>query len=146
MTHDVAQLNLTLAWIWIVLGTILGLILGSFFHREEFLDGYGSFKRRLYRLAHVAFFGLAILNILFLFTFRILPTPSAWFARGLLELRGRPPIHAYLLILVAHRPRLRNLFAIPVRKRPSGEHPDAERGVEAMKIGLIAIERGPGSQ
>lgn len=114
MTLGVAQLNLTLAWIWIVLGTILGLILGSFFHREEFLDGYGSFKRRLYRLAHVAFFGLAILNILFFFTARVLASQTAWlsvaswsFVLGALSMPT-------CCILVAHQPRLRNLFAIPV--------------------------------
>ncbi|MFC1661745.1 hypothetical protein ACFL3S_09890 [Gemmatimonadota bacterium] len=114
MTHDVEQLNLTLAWIWIVLGTILGLILGSFFHREDFLDGYGSFKRRLYRLAHVAFFGLAILNILFFFTFRILPTPSAWLAVASWSFVVGALSMPTCCILVAHQPRLRNLFAIPV--------------------------------
>ena len=114
MTHDVAQLNLTLAWIWIVLGTILGLILGSFFHREEFLGGYGSFKRRLHRLAHVAFFGLAILNILFIFTARVLPTPTAWLAVASWSFAVGALSMPTCCILVAHQPPLRNVFAIPV--------------------------------
>jgi len=114
MTHGVAQLNLTLAWIWIISGTILGLILGSFFHREGFLGGYGSFKRRLYRLAHVAFFGLAILNILFFFTARVLPTPTAWLAVASWSFAVGALSMPTCCILVAHQPRLRNLFAIPV--------------------------------
>jgi hypothetical protein len=32
--------------------------LPSFFHREDCLDGYGSFQRRLCQPAHIAFFGL----------------------------------------------------------------------------------------
>ncbi len=114
MTHDVAQLNLTLAWIWIVLGTILGLILGSFFHREEFLGGYASFKRRLYRLAHVACFGLAILNLLFFFTARSLPTPTAWVAVASWSFVVGALSMPTCCISVAHQPRLRALFAIPV--------------------------------
>ena len=114
MTHGVVQLNLTLAWIWIVSGTILGLILGSFFHRERFLGGYGSFKRRLYRLAHVAFFGLAILNILFFFTARVLPTPTAWLAVASWSFAVGALSMPTCCILVAHHPRLRTIFAIPV--------------------------------
>jgi hypothetical protein len=114
MTQEVVQLNLALAWIWIILGTILGLILGSFFHREEFLDGYGSFKRRLYRLAHVAFFGLAILNILFFFTSRVLPSPTTWLAVASWSFVVGALSMPTCCILVAHQARLRNLFAIPV--------------------------------
>ncbi len=44
-----AQLNLLLAWIGILLGFISGSLLGLRFLREDWLGGYGSFKRRLYR-------------------------------------------------------------------------------------------------
>jgi hypothetical protein len=114
MTHGVAQLNLTVAWVWMVLGTLLGLILGSFFQRDDFLDGYGSFKRRLYRLAHVAFFGLGILNILFFFTARVLPAPTAWISAASWSFVVGAVSMPTCCILVAHQPRLRNLFAIPV--------------------------------
>ena len=40
-----------------------------FFHGENWLGGYGSFKRRMYRLGHISFFfGLGVLNLLFCFT------------------------------------------------------------------------------
>ena len=50
MTEFVAGLNLMVAWAWFLLGTVLGLTLGTFFHKEDWLGGYGSFRRRLYRL------------------------------------------------------------------------------------------------
>src|SRR6266700_1901692 len=62
------QINLLVAWLWIVLGIASGLTLGLFFHRENWLGGYASFKRRLYRLGHISFFGLGLLNLAFYFT------------------------------------------------------------------------------
>jgi hypothetical protein len=114
MTPVVPHLNLILAWGWIVLGTVLGLTLGSFFHREGFLDGYGSFKRRLYRLAHVALFGLGILNLLFFLTTRILPRPTPWLPVASWSFVVSALTMPTCCILVAHVPRARHLFAIPV--------------------------------
>jgi hypothetical protein len=84
------------------------------FHREDWLGGYGSFKRRLYRLGHISFFGLAILNLLFFFTFQSVnrETPgiqiASWaFAVGALTM----PL---CCLLVAHFPKWRPAFALPV--------------------------------
>jgi hypothetical protein len=60
--------NLILAWLWILLGFVSGMVLGMFFHGENWLGGYGSFKRRMYRLGHISFFGLGALNLLFWLT------------------------------------------------------------------------------
>ena len=60
--------NLILAWLWILLGFVSGMVLGLFFRGENWLGGYGSFKRRMYRLGHISFFGLGALNLLFLLT------------------------------------------------------------------------------
>ncbi|HXR49058.1 MAG TPA: hypothetical protein VN784_16610, partial [Candidatus Limnocylindrales bacterium] len=57
--------NLFLAWLWILLGFVTGMALGLFFHHENWLGGYGSFKRRMYRLGHISFFGLGAVNLLF---------------------------------------------------------------------------------
>ena len=65
MKIETAKLNLLFAWLWILLGFISGMILGMFFRGENWLGGYASFKRRLYRLAHVSFFGLGAVNLLF---------------------------------------------------------------------------------
>ena len=60
--------NLFLAWLWILLVFVSGMVLGLFFHRENWLGGYGSFKRRMYRLGHISFFGLGAVNLLFCLT------------------------------------------------------------------------------
>src|SRR5258707_12569071 len=62
------QINLLVAWLWIALGFASGLILGLFFHRENWLGGYASFKRRLYRLGHISFFWMGGVNLAFFFT------------------------------------------------------------------------------
>src|SRR5256886_15166965 len=67
------RLNLIVAWVAILLGFASGLALGLFFHRENWLGGYSSLKRRLYRLAHISFFGLGAMNLLFYFTAQRLP-------------------------------------------------------------------------
>lgn len=58
-------LNETFGWVWILLGVLSGLALGLGFHRDEWMGGYGSFRRRLLRLGHISFLGLGFLNILF---------------------------------------------------------------------------------
>jgi hypothetical protein len=59
------SVNEAFGWMWILAGVVSGLALGLGFHRDEWLGGYGSFRRRLIRLGHISFFGLGILNILF---------------------------------------------------------------------------------
>ena len=60
-----ADLNLAVGWTGILAGVVSGALIGLFFHRDEWLGGYGSFRRRLMRLGHISFFGIGILNILF---------------------------------------------------------------------------------
>ena len=60
--------NLILAWLWILLGFVSGMVLGLFFRGENWLGGYASFKRRMYRLGHISFFGLGAVNLLFCLT------------------------------------------------------------------------------
>lgn len=57
--------NLYVGWLAMLGGALSGAVAGIFFHREEWLGGYGSFRRRLIRLGHISFFGLGFLNILF---------------------------------------------------------------------------------
>jgi hypothetical protein len=109
-----AQLNLFVAWLWIMLGFVSGFYLGLNFHKETWLGGYSSFKRRLYRLAHISFFGLGAVNFIFYFTAQkfLLATVNAqiagWgFVAGAISM----PI---CCVLMAHHARLRALFLIPV--------------------------------
>jgi hypothetical protein len=57
--------NEAFGWSWIVAGFATGFILGLGFHREEWLGGYASARRRMLRLGHISFLGLGIVNLLF---------------------------------------------------------------------------------
>ena len=60
--------NEIFGWVWVLVGFLSGLALGLGFHRDDWLGGYGSFRRRLIRLGHISFLGLGILNLLFAIT------------------------------------------------------------------------------
>lgn len=113
MDFHTIQVNLGLAWMWIIVGFVSGFVLGSYFHREEWLGGYTSFKRRLYRLAHISFFGMAIVNLAFYFsvqqlTSNLLLSVASWgFVVGGISM----PVCCFAM---AHNPRLRSIFLIPV--------------------------------
>jgi hypothetical protein len=114
MNTSLAHPNLILAWLWIVLGFVAGFILGLNFHREEWLGGYASHKRRLYRLAHISFFGLALVNLMFFFTARALfeakpaVTLASW---GFIVGAVTMPL---CCVLMAQSTKWRTLFGIPV--------------------------------
>ncbi|MGD0350868.1 MAG: hypothetical protein ABSB84_11250 [Verrucomicrobiota bacterium] len=108
------HLNLVIAWLWILLGFITGMVLGLFFHRESWLGGYGSFKRRMYRLGHISFFGLGAVNLLFYLTTQNLSLASptigiaSWaFIVGALTM----PV---CCMVMAHYPKAHLIFAVPV--------------------------------
>jgi len=113
------QINLLAAWLGILLGFLSGLALGLGFHRENWLGGYGSFTRRLYRLAHISLFGLGTVNLLFYFTARALPAgllvslASSAFIAGAITM----PV---CCLLRAHFPNTRMLFALPVLSLVTG--------------------------
>ena len=54
------MLNFYAAWIGILLGFVAGVVLGFFFHREDWLGGYHSWRRRMVRLGHISFFGILL--------------------------------------------------------------------------------------
>jgi hypothetical protein len=106
--------NLFLAWLWILLGFVSGMALGLFFHHENWLGGYGSFKRRMYRLGHISFFGLGAVNLLFWLTTKNVPLTdplagiAAWaFIVGAITM----PV---CCVIMAHFPKAHLVFAVPV--------------------------------
>ena len=113
------QINLWAAWIGILLGMLSGAAHGLYFHNPDWLGGYGSWSRRLIRLGHISFFGLAIINLAFSLTVDRL------IGSDLSEIPGSALWSSYLLIagailmplvcyLAAWRKSLRHLFALPV--------------------------------
>jgi hypothetical protein len=65
MSSPQFALNLAAGWYGFLGGVLSGMVIGLFFHRENWLGGYDSFQRRMVRLGHIAFFGLGLINILF---------------------------------------------------------------------------------
>jgi hypothetical protein len=63
-----SDFNILAAWLGILAGVLVGVFQGLFFHRDDWLGGYGSWRRRLMRLGHVSFFGIALLNLAFAWT------------------------------------------------------------------------------
>ena len=132
---QMAHLNLVLAWVGILFGFLSGLCLGLNFQRDDWLGGYGSFKRRLYRLGHISFFGLAAVNFMFYFTVHSLGAVSSpvvaasWaFAVGAVSM----PL---CCLLMAHFPRTHLLFGLPVASLIAG----------AVLTILIVARSGPAS-
>jgi hypothetical protein len=114
MGSAVPQINLLAAWIGIVIGIVWGFALGLFFHRDDWLGGYGALKRRLYRLAHISLFGLALINIAFFFTadwLQFVSTATRIASAGFLVGAISMPV---CCVVMAHFPRRRELFLIPV--------------------------------
>jgi len=62
---DPVKLNLWVAWIAMAMGAVSGAVQGLFFKDEAWWGGYASWRRRITRLGHISFFGLAFVNIAF---------------------------------------------------------------------------------
>ena len=105
--------NLLAAWVGILLGFVAGAVQGLFFHDDNWLGGYASWRRRMVRLGHISFFGLALINLTYAVSLRLLdrpgtgPWPSRLFIVGAIAM----PLVCYL---AAYRKSLRHLFPIPV--------------------------------
>ncbi len=108
------HLNLVFAWCWFLMGFLSGLLQGLFFHREDWLGGYGSFRRRLYRLAHISFFGLGAVNLFFYLTFHDRSDFSGALAAASWSFVAGGVLMPVCCILMAHIPRARFTFGVPV--------------------------------
>jgi hypothetical protein len=110
------RLNLAFAWIWILLGFVSGAWMGTRFNRENWLGGYTSFPRRLYRLGHISFFGLGLINLLFAVTLRVsgIQSPVVNYAACAFIVGGI--LMPVCCVLMAHFPKWKPaaVFAAPV--------------------------------
>jgi hypothetical protein len=89
-----------------------GAAIGLFFHREGFLGGYGSFRRRILRLGHIALAALGMIIILFAVSVPADPPPQTEAASVCFMVGGlaMPAV----CFLSAWRMGFRHLFFIPV--------------------------------
>lgn len=120
------------AWSLVLVGFVSGAVLGLRFHDEVFLGGYGSWRRRLARLGHIACIALALLQM----AFALSPAASvggelgAW-CRMLWRVGGfAMPLVCWL---AAWRQPFRHLFFVPVTSLSA-----------AATLTLIALGRANG--
>ncbi len=114
MTSPLTLFMLRTAWTGMALGVLSGAILGLFFWRHDFMGGYDSWRRRLTRLGHISFFGLAFVNIAFAVTNHAAPLDAWWgqvAGRSLCVGAITMPLCCFLS---AWKQPLRHLFFIPV--------------------------------
>ena len=106
--------NLIMAWLWMLRGFVSGMVLGMFFRGENWLGGYASFKRRMYRLGHISFFGLGAVNLLFCLTVHnfSLAGPLVHFA-SLAFIVGAIAMPVCCVVM-AHFPKAHLIFTVPV--------------------------------
>lgn len=105
--------NLIMAWIWILLGFASGALLGLKFHKPDWLGGYASHQRRLYRLGHISFFGLGAVNFLFAQTANYC-TERPWVQAASIAFMVGAITMPLACFIFARNARLHLIFSIPV--------------------------------
>lgn len=108
-------------------GVLCGAIIGLFFHRDDWMGGYGSYRRRLIRLGHISFFGLGFINLIFAATAVQLQLPIAYLQVASISLLLAAIAMPVICFLSAWRKPMRHLFPIPVL---------------AATVGILAIVTG----
>lgn len=109
-----AETNLLAGWIGMLGGVLSGMTMGLFFHQDGWLGGYGSFRRRLLRLGHIAFFGLGFLNLLFAFSVALVPIAATLTRVASTSLILGAITMPLCCFLTAWRAPFRHLFPVPV--------------------------------
>jgi hypothetical protein len=105
---------LVTGWSGMLGGVVSGAALGLFFHREDWMGGYASFRRRLARLGHISFFGLGFLNLLLAFTNQLVALPERAASVAAAAMIVGAVAMPTCCFLAAWRPSFRHLFAVPV--------------------------------
>lgn len=98
-------------WSLILAAFLTGAVIGLGSHRETYLGGYATYRRRMTRLGHIALAALGMLNVLFGLSPLAPSTPAsvasiAWIVGAI----AMPAV----CFLAAWREPLRQLFFIPV--------------------------------
>lgn len=127
METDFVRWNMFAAWALMLGGCLTGAIIGLGFHKQDFLGGYNSFPRRLMRLGHIAFFGLAMLNFFFAVTVREGFASGEYLIYGSRALIVGAVAMPLVCFLSAWREYFRHAFFVPV---------------SGIVLGVCAILRG----
>jgi hypothetical protein len=105
--------NLYTAWACMLVGAVVGALSGLFFHKQEWFGGYASWQRRMLRLGHISFFGIAFINFAFVFTIMYLDIRKPMLLPSLLLIVGAITM-PLVCFLSAYKRFFRHLFFVPV--------------------------------
>jgi hypothetical protein len=114
MEMEPTRFNLLIGWTSMVAGAISGATIGIFFHGESWMGGYASFRRRMVRLGHIAFFGLGIVNVLFALSLAANPVPDTYARFASSGFAVAAVTMPACCFLTAWREGVRHFFPIPV--------------------------------
>jgi hypothetical protein len=101
-------------------GVLFGAIVGLYFHREDWMGGYASHRRRLTRLGHISFFGLGFLNLFFGVTAGPLNLHNGSLRTASISLIIAAITMPICCFLSAWKKPFRHLFPIPVVAATTG--------------------------
>jgi hypothetical protein len=108
------QWNLWAGWTGMMFGLVSGAVIGLKFHREDFAGGYASFRRRMLRIGHLAFFGLGIINVLFALTLTSSGVVLSYPALASASLAAAVFVMPVVCFLTAWKEPFRHIFPLPV--------------------------------
>ena len=110
----IVKANLIVGWGSMGAGVISGAIIGLFFHRDDWMGGYGSFRRRMMRLGHISFFCMGFLNVLFAISLAQVPASTAYAGGAAVAFAAAAVTMPVCCFLTAWHKPWRHLFPIPV--------------------------------
>ncbi len=107
------SINIYAAWAGILSGFIAGAGIGLFFHDDNWAGGYHSWTRRMMRLGHISFFGIAFINLAFAVSVRMFDIRADLTYVSWLFIAGAVTM-PLICFLSAWKKLFRHLFFIPV--------------------------------
>jgi hypothetical protein len=107
------SINWYVGWCLLLSGFLTGAAGGLFFHRDDFLGGYPSFRRRLFRLGHISQAALGMINVLYSLTAHAVSPPALALAASLCFVTGGLSM-PLVCFLAGWRQGFRHLFPVPV--------------------------------
>ena len=111
---ETAELNILAGWAAMLMGVLSGAAIGLFFHVDSWAGGYVSFRRRMLRLAHISFFGLGFVNVMFGLTLQALQLTGPAQVVGSMGLIVGVITMPLCCYLTAWKRIFRHLFPVPV--------------------------------
>jgi hypothetical protein len=109
-----ALANILAGWLAMMAGVLSGAVAGLFFHRDDWMGGYNSYRRRLVRLGHISFFGLGFVNLFFAITAPMLGVYGTSLKAASISFIAALITMPLCCFLSAWRKPFRHLFPIPV--------------------------------